>query len=749
MSRSLLLGAIALTLAACGGEGGGLTFPPTTGTLQVTASTRGDEMDPDGFSVKLDAQDPDNLAPGGMLERAGLQPGDHTVFLGGVAANCSVADNPQTVTIKAGETATVQFAVTCTATSGSIVVTTTTTGDSPDPDGYSVILDGSDQGAITTTGQLTLTGLVLGSHVVGLTGLAGNCQVQGDNLRTVTVTPGGTATADYTISCTAPPPGAGTLRISTTTTGNDPDAGGYTVSVDGGPTRPIGPNAVEAISNVAPGNHQVRLSDVSSNCRVQGANPRAATVPAGGSVDVGFSITCTPATGTVRVNLSTHGQPTDPNGYVATLDGTGAGKNVGVNGSVRFDDVPVGSHTIGLGDIASNCSADAPSKTVSVTAGTTSDVSFTVTCSATTGSITVTTQTNGSSPDLDGYTIRIDGTDHGAIGSNDQQTVNGISAGSHTVTLSGVAGNCTIDGDDQRTVNLSDGGTATVGFTVTCSAPAPDTGALHITTSTTGADQDADGYSFTIDQGAPQNIDASGQATVGNLSAGKHTVQLSGIADNCTVQGDNPRSVTVSADGTTEVPFDVSCTATSGAIEVTVSTSGDQPDQNGYDVTLDGTSTQHVAVTGSVTFTQVPPGTRTLVLGDVAENCTVTGGNSQSVTVTASQTSKITFSVSCPTPPPQTGSINVTTSTTGDDPDADGYTVTVDGAANQHVDASGSTTFDNVPLGDHAVELSGLASDCTVNGDNPVQVSVTGDSPGDASFSITCTAQPATSASTR
>src|SRR5690242_18409474 len=399
MSRCLLLGAIALTLAACGGEGGGLTFPPTTGTLQVTATTSGDEMDPDGFSVKLDAQDPENLAPGAMLERAGLSPGDHTVFLGGVAANCSVADNPQTVTIKAGETATVQFAVTCTATSGSIVVTTTTTGDSPDPDGYSVILDGSDQGAITTTGQVTLTGLVLGSHVVGLTGLAGNCQVQGDNLRTVTVTPGGTATADYTISCTAPPPGAGTLRISTTTTGSDPDAGGYTVSVDGGPARPIGANAVEEISNVSPGNHQVRLSDVSPNCRVQGSNPRAATVPAGGSVDVGFSITCSPATGTVRVNLTTNGQPTDPNGYVATLDGTGAGKNVGVNGSVRFDAVPVGSHTIALGNIASNCSADAASKTVSVTAGTTSDVSFTVTCTATTGSITVTTQTNGSSPD--------------------------------------------------------------------------------------------------------------------------------------------------------------------------------------------------------------------------------------------------------------------------------------------------------------------------------------------------------------
>jgi hypothetical protein len=735
MSRSLLLGAIALTLAACGGEGGGLTFPPTTGTLQVTATTSGDEMDPDGFSVKLDAQDPENLAPGAMLEHAGLQPGDHTVFLGGVAANCSVADNPQTVTIKAGETATVQFAVTCTATSGSIVVTTTTTGDSPDPDGYSVILDGSDQGAIITTGQVTLTGLVLGSHVVGLTGLAGNCQVQGDNLRTVTVTPGGSATADYTISCTAPPPGAGTLRITTATTGNDPDAGGYTVSVDGGPARPIGPNAVEAISNVAPGDHQVRLSDVSSNCRVQGANPRAATVPAGASVDVSFSITCSPATGTVMVSLTTNGQPTDPNGYVATLDGTGAGKNVGVNGSVRFDAVPVGSHTIALGDIASNCSADAASKTVSVTAGTTSDVSFTVTCAATTGSIAVTTQTNGSSPDPDGYTIRIDGHDHGAIGSNDQQTVNGISTGSHTVTLSGVAGNCSIDGDDQQTLNVPSGGTATVGFTITCATPPPTTGTLHITTVTTGSNQD-DGYRFAVDGGATQPIGANTDVSVPNVSAGDHSVTLSDIAPNCTLDGDNPKTVTVPAGGTGDVRFNISCTAPTGSVVVDVTTSGDSQDPDGYIAKLDNADPgQRVDDTGKVTFTNVATGNHSVALSDIAANCQV-DQQSKDVSVSADAPAEVKFTVTCQQ---ETGSIQVQTSTTGGDPNQQ-FAIQLDDQASQPIGPTDTHTFDAVPVGSHTITLSGVPGECTIDPSASQNADVISGQSTTRSFTISCPA---------
>lgn len=57
------------------------------------------------------------------------------------------------------------------------------------------------------------------------------------------------------------------------------------------------------------------------------------------------------------------------------------------------------------------------------------------------------------------------------FGINDATTYTGLSAGSHTVVLSGVAGNCTVSGGPSRTVSVPSGGTAAVGFSVTCSTP--------------------------------------------------------------------------------------------------------------------------------------------------------------------------------------------------------------------------------------------------------------------------------------
>src|SRR5439155_16072420 len=88
-----------------------------------------------------------------------------------------------------------------------------------------------------------------------------------------------------------------------------------------------------------------------------------------------------------------------------------------------------------------------------------------------TGDLDVTTATTGSDLDPDGYTITADGTTSQSIGINGSVTFRGVSAGSHTVALSGVAPNCSVDGGNSQTVTVPSGGTGTTAFTITCTTP--------------------------------------------------------------------------------------------------------------------------------------------------------------------------------------------------------------------------------------------------------------------------------------
>lgn len=58
---------------------------------------------------------------------------------------------------------------------GTIEVSVVTVGVDPDPDGYSVSLDGNHHVDLPGDGSVTLDGIELGSHVVSLGGLASNC----------------------------------------------------------------------------------------------------------------------------------------------------------------------------------------------------------------------------------------------------------------------------------------------------------------------------------------------------------------------------------------------------------------------------------------------------------------------------------------------------------------------------------------------------------------------------------------------
>jgi len=107
-----------------------------------------------------------------------------------------------------------------------------------------------------------------------------------------------------------------------------------------------------------------------------------------------------------------------------------------------------------------------------------------------------------------------------------------------------------------------------VAFVISCgndsTGPDPDseteatTGTVEITTSTGGDDQDGDGYTVTLGENE-EDISPDETISIGGLDEGSYNIELSNIAGNCSVDGSNPRTVTVTAGETTSTSFDISC----------------------------------------------------------------------------------------------------------------------------------------------------------------------------------------------
>src|SRR5689334_14743178 len=269
------------------------------------------------------------------------------------------------------------------------------------------------------------------------------------------------------------------------------------------------------------------------------------------------------------------------------------------------------------------------------------------------------------------------------------------------------------------------------------------TGNLTITTTTTGASLDPDGYTITLDLLQSQSIATNGSVTFNDVLAGPHVVAISGVAGNCTVSGGTTQTVLVPLGGSAQVAFTINCTSTgptTGNLTVSTSTTGSNIDPDGYTVTVDGGASQAIGANGSATFSGLPAGSHTVVLSGVAANCTVSGGSSRTVNVPSGGTASASFSITCAATPPPSGNLTVTTNTTGSNLDPDGYTVTLDGGASQAIATNGSVTFSGLPAGSHTVVLSGVAANCTVSGGTSRTVNVPSGGTATAGFAITCAA---------
>ena len=213
MNRAPFVLCLAAALTSCGGDNGGTTCDddPTapgcpTGSIRVTTSTDGPtefDLDPDGYEVSVDGGSQRAIGVNETLTLSGVPLGNRRVELSGNLQTCQVAgDNPRDAAVLSEtRTATVEFQVNCAAITSHLEVQTATSGDTLDPDGYTVVVD-SESSQVSLDGTVMFFGLEPDiAHSVELDDVAANCSVANSAQRSVNIVVGDTGRVMFDVSC--------------------------------------------------------------------------------------------------------------------------------------------------------------------------------------------------------------------------------------------------------------------------------------------------------------------------------------------------------------------------------------------------------------------------------------------------------------------------------------------------------------------------------------------------------------------
>jgi hypothetical protein len=272
--------------------------------------------------------------------------------------------------------------------------------------------------------------------------------------------------------------------------------------------------------------------------------------------------------GSLAVSTVTTGLDFDSDGYHLTVDGT-VRAGASATGTMTITRLDPGSHTVGLADLAANCTVQGPeSQAVSIIEDEIASLEFAVVCTATSGVMEVVVAASGS-PAPDAYEVRLDGGAVYSIKPGEPVYLSPVSAGGHSVSLV-VPDNCSVQ-SNPRSVTITVGGltrdTADAAFTVACGAT---TTALRVTAPTTGPVPPDDDYfdgSFRVLLSAPWDfpielgrLEANG-TLVAPVLPGVYQLQLV-VPGGCVVTVTNPTPVfTVAPGSTLEFEIPVECSA--------------------------------------------------------------------------------------------------------------------------------------------------------------------------------------------
>lgn len=248
------------------------------------------------------------------------------------------------------------------------------------------------------------------------------------------------------------PTATGVLRVDVSTSGEDRDADGYMVVLDGQERRSVGPTGFVVFEDVRTGSHSLELDGVATNCDVEMSQPVAITFT--GSEIPQLRVLCW-GTG-LEVVVSTTGYRTPPP-FVVTI-GTSISREITANATpLRLTGFEPGQYRVSIDQLPSYCTVTGEDEVIAqVELRAVVPVPFDVSCRYPVGAIHVVTATSGTDPDPNGYLLTVDGRDY-ELPSTGAATIDEIAAGGHTVVLHAIASNCTVVGSTSRNLEIAVG----------------------------------------------------------------------------------------------------------------------------------------------------------------------------------------------------------------------------------------------------------------------------------------------------
>jgi len=342
--------------------------------------------------------------------------------------------------------------------------------------------------------------------------------------------------------------GQGRLQVTTTTTGVDVDADGYSVLVQRADSLPsVARDGTNVVYEFPLGVHETAI-DVD------------------GSALFGY-----PVFEPCAVLYSDVFLFSAPGLGIIAAGARSKGANIPTYAAVGPCEWLIARYEVTLSDVAANCTVDGGAVRDSVwlqqksvgtyPRGDTATVHFDVTCDAAgaQGGLQVVLTPNGRGAGPPPYML-LDGVSAGSFSQSDTVTLSALTPGSYQVELMGLAEDCSAA---PESVDVSDGSVTTITPLITCVPSPPQPGSVTYAATLTGTGTDETGYEIAMNGVRSAFLPVDGSGVVNGIGPSAPTVfMVTNIAGNCQPSALNPRLITLDGAQTpVQVAFPVECFA--------------------------------------------------------------------------------------------------------------------------------------------------------------------------------------------